>query len=162
MKKHSANNCRGVAAVEFALIAFIMVVVLLGMLAWWHFFQAHQIVTRSLGDGARLAHSMLEVGRRSACPEGGPNVVQDRVQIDEAVNRAVSLAVEASELEALALKPVQPQVSEQPVQLHWQCTASLGTLSLSVAYELALLGGNSALVAAPLLLTEHSTVHFKP
>ena len=53
---------QGVAAVEFSLIAIFMIVLLLGLLVWWHYFQASQILTRAAGDGARAAYTLAITG----------------------------------------------------------------------------------------------------
>ena len=47
----------GVAAIEFALIVTLLCLMLVGCLIYWRVLQAQQSVTRSAGDGARLARS---------------------------------------------------------------------------------------------------------
>lgn len=49
----------GVAAIEFALIAILMVLMLLGIMIYWRVLQAQQSVTRSAGDGARIVQSLI-------------------------------------------------------------------------------------------------------
>lgn len=60
------NDCRllrsrqtGVAAVEFALVASIMLLLFMGIFVYWHALQAQQSVTRAAGDGARHVHSLV-------------------------------------------------------------------------------------------------------
>lgn len=51
---------RGIAALEFALLAlFVMLPMLLGMAAFWDVLQTQQVLTRATGDGARQISRML-------------------------------------------------------------------------------------------------------
>ncbi|KKW68980.1 hypothetical protein AAV94_02140 [Lampropedia cohaerens] len=50
---------RGVASIEFAMIAALMVLILLGMLVYWRVLQAQQSVTRATGDGARIVQNLI-------------------------------------------------------------------------------------------------------
>ncbi len=55
---------RGIAALEFALLAlFVMVPVLLGTFVFWEVLQTQQVVTRAAGDGARQVSRLLNVPR---------------------------------------------------------------------------------------------------
>lgn len=55
---------RGIAALEFALLAlFVMVPVLLGVFVFWEVLQTQQVVTRATGDGARQVSRLLNVPR---------------------------------------------------------------------------------------------------
>lgn len=49
----------GVAALEFALIATLMILILLGCLVYWRVLQAQQSVTRATGDGARIVQNLI-------------------------------------------------------------------------------------------------------
>ena len=49
----------GVAAIEFALIAALMALMLLGIFVYWRALQAQQSVTRAAGDGARIVQSLI-------------------------------------------------------------------------------------------------------
>lgn len=49
----------GVAAIEFALIATLMILMLLGMFVYWRALQAQQSVARATGDGARLVQNLI-------------------------------------------------------------------------------------------------------
>ncbi|RMX06319.1 pilus assembly protein [Corticibacter populi] len=50
---------RGVAAIEFAFIAALMALMLLGLLVYWRVLQAQQSVTRAAGDGARIVQNLI-------------------------------------------------------------------------------------------------------
>lgn len=49
----------GVAAIEFALIAMLMLLMLLGSLVYWRVLQAQQSVSRATGDGARMVQNLI-------------------------------------------------------------------------------------------------------
>lgn len=51
---------RGIAAVEFTLVAlFVMVPLFLGIFVFWEVLQTQQVITRATGDGARQVSRML-------------------------------------------------------------------------------------------------------
>ena len=55
---------RGIAALEFALLAlFVMLPVFLGLFVFWEVLQTQQVVTRATGDGARQISRLLNVPR---------------------------------------------------------------------------------------------------
>lgn len=49
----------GAASIEFALIAMLMVLMLLGILVYWRVLQAQQSVARATGDGARMVQNLI-------------------------------------------------------------------------------------------------------
>ncbi|WP_027017256.1 TadE/TadG family type IV pilus assembly protein [Comamonas composti] len=52
----------GVAAVEFALIAVVMLSLFAGLSIYWDVLQTQQVLSRATGDGARQAHRLLTSG----------------------------------------------------------------------------------------------------
>lgn len=58
---HSPDQQRqaGIASIEFALIAAVMALMLLGIFMYWRALQAQQSVTRAAGDGARVVQNLL-------------------------------------------------------------------------------------------------------
>lgn len=53
------NRQTGVAAVEFALVAIVMLLLFMGIFIYWHVLQTQQSVTRAAGDGVRHVHELL-------------------------------------------------------------------------------------------------------
>lgn len=50
----------GVAAVEFALVLLLMLLLFSGLLVYWQVFQAQQSVARATGDGARMLQELAQ------------------------------------------------------------------------------------------------------
>lgn len=143
---------QGVAAIEFALIATVMVVMLMGLFVFWRAFQAQQSLTRATGDGARMAHSLIAAGKYYPCG------VNEALANQQYILAAIQSLVQAS----LELSDMPGQVSSN---LHieapsWSC--STGQFSFQVRYTLPPLMGESTLVLEPAQLTEKSVVHFAP
>lgn len=61
---------RGIAALEFALLAvFVMLPMLLGLVAFWEVLQTQQVLVRATGDGARQVARLLNRPRQPM-PDG--------------------------------------------------------------------------------------------
>lgn len=61
---------RGIAALEFALLAlFVMLPMLLGLAAFWEVLQTQQVLARATGDGARQVSRLLNRPRQPM-PDG--------------------------------------------------------------------------------------------
>ena len=59
------KNQRGIAAIEFCLVAlFIMVPVFIGMYKYWEILQSQQIVSRATGDATRQVFGALQSPQR--------------------------------------------------------------------------------------------------
>jgi hypothetical protein len=137
---------RGVAAIEFAFIAMLMVVMLLGILVYWRAFQAQQSLTRAAGDGARTILGVVSAGMRDPCKAESQPWILARVQ--------------QTVTESLAKSGI-PGITSQPPSIAWQseCTAN-GVATFELQYQLPPLLGGSGLLAEPSQLAEKSVVHF--
>ncbi|MBB1648259.1 pilus assembly protein TadE [Delftia sp. UME58] len=142
---------RGVAAVEFALIASIMVLLLMGMLVYWRVLQAQQSVARATGDGARmvqhLAHGGL-AGFNPARPTEQANILQATTAV---VNQS------------LASSGLPTSTAPAQVRITWTNTQA----TLQVVYLLPPLLGNgmqlgSLYLAEPTRLQASSLVQLAP
>lgn len=58
---------RGVAAIEFALVLALLLLMLSGLLVYWSLLQTQQSITRATGDGARVLQGLVNSG--AACGE---------------------------------------------------------------------------------------------
>ncbi|THT99960.1 pilus assembly protein [Lampropedia puyangensis] len=79
-RKHNA----GVASLEFALIAILMVLILLGMFVYWRALQAQQSVARATGDGARLVQNLIY----GALPDYGIENIENMQAAAESIVKA--------------------------------------------------------------------------
>lgn len=61
-----ARRYRGNAAVEFALVLPLLMLLLLGMLDWGHYFYVAQVVTNAAREGARAGTLAIDVGDATA------------------------------------------------------------------------------------------------
>lgn len=59
-RKPTALRQQGVAAVEFALVVVLMLLLLTGLAVYWQIFQAQQSVARATGDGARMLQELAQ------------------------------------------------------------------------------------------------------
>ena len=142
MSQTATQHQRGVAAIELAFICMIMVVLLQGLLVWWNYFQNHQIITRAMGDGVRVAQSLVALNGKQPCAMG--NVASlHRNDIQSRIDQVVRSSLEQSALSASALAPLQFQ---------WTCApgAPEGMLSLRLSWT-----------ASPVDIREHGVLHFK-
>ncbi|MHA7601554.1 TadE/TadG family type IV pilus assembly protein [Alicycliphilus sp. T452] len=58
----ASGRQRGVAAIEFALIAMLMLTLLIGLTVFWRAFQVQQSLYRAAGDGARHVLTLMTSG----------------------------------------------------------------------------------------------------
>lgn len=149
---------QGLAAIEFALIAIIMVVMLLGSLVYWRAFQAQQSLTRAAGDGARAVLSMVSSGIPVPCHPDGAKASAGRALIEERMQTLVIRSLEQSGMPG----KVSDQLSIGALQWLNACPSSgEGSVSFELSYELPpLLGGSGQWIAEPRQLSEKSVVHF--
>ncbi|MBL8354008.1 MULTISPECIES: TadE family protein [Delftia] len=144
----------GIAALEFALIAALMISMLMGLLVWWRYFQAHQAVTRAAGDGARIAHSLISTGANYPCTI--PNANANRTVIQDRVSQVARLGLQRSSL------PDEPLVMGS---FEWTCPSSAnsppGSFSFKISYQLPPLLSNTFFINEPQRISEQSVVHFR-
>jgi len=57
---------RGVAAIEFALVLALLLMMLSGLFVYWLLLQTQQSVTRATGDGARVLQGLMNSGEEHA------------------------------------------------------------------------------------------------
>lgn len=122
----SIRHERGVAAIEFAFIAALMAMMLVGGLIYWRILQAQQSVTRAAGDGARIVQSLIY----------GSLQGYDTTNISN-LNSVASTVVQQS-LQGSGI-PGDP-LQDTTVTL----TPDSGKVHLSVAYRLPPLFGDSS------------------
>lgn len=149
---------RGVASIEFALIAIMMIAILLVGLVYWRAFQAQQLLTRAAGDGARAALTLIASGI-SPCHPAQTTRHANMAKIAQRINQAVLRNLEQSEMPG--------DVAQQLAvgQLQWGGCSSGGESSLSfeLTYTLTPLLGATCInfwAAEPCQLNETSKLHF--
>lgn len=147
---------RGMATIEFALIAMIMVVMLLGILVYWRAFQAQQSLTRAAGDGARAILGMVTSGINSPC--NSTNKATNRDLIQDHVQQTVTQSLK------LSLMPgtVADDLIVSDIDWTQACLSggAASTVSFQLSYKLPSLLGTSSLIGEPKQLSEKSVVHF--
>ncbi|THJ34575.1 pilus assembly protein [Lampropedia aestuarii] len=143
---------QGLAAIEFALIATVMLVMLMGLFVFWRAFQAQQSLTRAVGDGARMAHSLIAAGKYYPC--GVTEAPTNQQYILSAIQSLVQTSLELSDMPG----QVSSNLHFDPPS--WSC--STGQFSFQVRYTLPPLMGEGTLEFEPAQLTEKSVVHFAP
>ena len=142
---------RGVAAIEFALIASLMIVMLLGMFIWWNYFQTSQILNRAAGDGARLAHSLV-LSKTDPCMAGSAAEHQTLIQ-----NQVTT--VMRAQLKHAGLAESRLTLSD----FQWICSAQgAESFRFNVQYQMPALLSNNAWVAEPssIHIQDKIVVHF--
>lgn len=150
---HLARRCRqrGTAAIELALIATLMVVLLLGLLVWWRYFQASQILARAAGDGARAAHTLVITG---TVPCVVANAQANKAAIETRVESVIRDQLAYGGLAASGFTISDPS---------WACSSTgAERFSFNVSYRLPALLGGSDWLAEPTTLTisDRIVVHF--
>ncbi|GAB2715370.1 TadE/TadG family type IV pilus assembly protein [Comamonas sediminis] len=147
---------RGVAAIEFALIAVFMVVMLLGVTVYWRAFQAQQSLTRAAGDGARAILGVLAAGVSDPCHP--TQAAANRATIQLRVAQSVRSSLERSDIPGT----VADQLTVGAIQWQAACPSTgTGSATFELRYQLApLFGTQSAWVTEPRQLYEKSVVHF--
>ena len=148
---------QGVAAIEFALIAVVMVTLLLGLLVFWRAFQVQQSLNRAAGDGARSALTLITL---STPPCTGSSTAANRTTIQTMVRKVIEQHLEQSKLAASNFSMSGSA---------WTCPAPTtpptrgeGSFSFDVQYTLPpLVGGNSWITEpAKLRISDRIVVHF--
>lgn len=145
---------RGVAAVEFALIAVFMITLLLGLLVFWRYFQAHQSLTRAAGDGARAAHSVIASGINPCDPSQD---VKNKALIEKRIQQTISSSLKQSSI------PGDVESNLTLNILEWGDCPPGGNSSISftVTYTMdALLGESNSWFTELRQLQETSSLHF--
>lgn len=147
---------RGVAAIEFALIAVFMLVMLLGLTVYWRAFQAQQSLTRAAGDGARAILGVLAVGVSDPCHP--TKAAANRATIQLRVVQSVRASLERSDVPGT----VANQLTVSPIQWQAACPSSgTGSASFELRYQLVpLFGTPGQWITEPSQLYEKSVVHF--
>lgn len=107
----------GVAAVEFALVLLLMLLLFSGLVIYWQVFQAQQSIARATGDGARMLQELIQ-GRDPAF-----NVLQ--MQGRALIEQQVGVTVRGSLLGAGL-----PESLQTSVQISWGHASAL----LQVSY----------------------------
>ena len=142
---------QGAAAVEFAVVATLMIVLLMGMLVWWRYFETSQIVAKAAGDGARAAHTLVITGT-APC-----------VAVHAAANQA---AIEARVESVIRSQLMYSGLSEDRFSISdksWTCVAAHAQrFSFNVSYRLPSLLPNENWLAEPagMDIKDKIVVHF--
>lgn len=148
-----ADTQKGTAAVEFALIAIIMIVMLMGILVSWRAFQAQQSLTRAAGDGARAILGVIALGTSDPCHP--TKAIANQTLIQQRVEQTISQSLQRS---AMPGNVVQ-QLSVGTIQ--WQGCPASGVATFELHYQLPpLLGTMGQWLSEPSQLSERSVVHF--
>ena len=148
--RHSAQ--RGVAALEFALVAMVMVALLLCLFVFWHALQTRQSLHRAAGDGARHALTLLSTGATPCAPV---NAALHRASVEAMVETVIKRHLEQSGLPASSFMLLNAQ---------WSCPAAgASSFSFDAEYQRpALLGGSWMAEPGNLQIREKIIVHFHP
>ena len=128
-----------------------MIVMLMGMLVWWHYFQASQILSKAAGDGARAAHTLVITG---TAPCLVANAATNQASIEARVENIIR-----KQLNHSGLADSHFSISNKS----WACS-STGTekFSFDVSYQLPPLLGSSNWLTEPtsLNIKDKIVVHF--
>lgn len=146
---------RGLAAIEFAAIAMVMVMILLGLLVYWRAFQVQQSLTRAAGDGGRALLGLATAGTAPPCHP--TRAATYRALIQQHVERTVRSSLELSAL------PGEVGTGLRIGAIDWSaaCPSSgMGTARFELTYELPPLLGTG--FGEPRQLAELGEVHFSP
>lgn len=147
---------RGVAAIEFALIAVFMIIMLLGLAVYWRAFQAQQSLTRAAGDGGRAILSVLAAGVGDPChPQ---QAIANRATIQARVEQSVRASLERSYIPGT----VATQLTVTAIQWQGACPSSgIGSASFELRYQLVpLFGSAGQWITEPSQIYEKTVVHF--
>lgn len=128
-----------------------MTTLLLGLMVWWQYFQANQILTRAAGDGARAAHTLVVTG---TAPCLVPNAAANKTSIETRVENIIRNQLTHSGLSASKFS-----ISNKL----WKCS-STGTESFSfdVSYQLPSFIDSNSFLKEPtsLNIKDNIVVHF--
>lgn len=148
---------RGIAAVEFALIAMLLIVMLLGILVYWRAFQAQQSLTRAAGDGARAVLGLVDA--HNPCVSAPSLAAIHRENIRRGLEQTVQRTLELSSMPG----PVSQRLTIGALDWSAACpsSGSTSTVIFHLNYQLpSLLGTNNAIIGELGQLSEKSVVHF--
>lgn len=127
-----SKHQRGVAAIEFAFIAALIILMLLGIFIYWRALQAQQSVTRAAGDGARTVQSLIY----GAVPGYEMAYLDDLVGLEKEASKVVRASLKGSGIPGSPEKTnVSLSITERPPLTK--------AIQLSVSYELPAALGNS-------------------
>lgn len=149
---------RGVASLEFVMIAMIMVVILLGSMVYWRAFQTQQVLTRAAGDGARAAHTLIASGI-SPCHTTPAIRAANISMITQRVRHTVLRNLEQSSMPG----NVAQQLTISPLQWGGCPPGGESSARFDMTYLLTpLLGGTcpNSWLPEPCQLHETSELHF--
>lgn len=128
-----------------------MTTLLLGLMVWWQYFQANQILTRAAGDGARAAHTLVITG---TAPCVVTNAAANKASIETRVENIIK-----SQLTHSGLAAAKFSISNKL----WKCS-NTGTESFSfdVSYQLPSFIGSTSFLKerTSLNIKDHIVVHF--
>lgn len=119
---------KGIAAIEFSLIAALMAMMLVGSLIYWRTLQAQQSITRAAGDGARIVQNLIY----GTLPGYDVTKASEIGNLSSAATTVVQQSLQGSGI------PGNP-LQDTTVTL----TPGSGEVHLNVAYRLPPLFGNS-------------------
>ena len=108
---------RGVAAIEFALVLLLMLLLFSGLVVYWQVLQAQQSVARATGDGARMLQELMQ----GSDPAVNALQTQGRALIEQRVGATVRGSLAGAGL---------PDAHQTLVQVAW----GQGEASLNVSY----------------------------
>lgn len=135
-----------VAAVEFALVLTLMVLLLCGLAVYWQILQAQQSVARATGDGARMLQELVQ----GSDPRFNMNQSQGKALIEQKVTLTVQHSLKGTGL---------PAVDQTNVNIRWRSNSAL----LEVSYPntpvlgLFLIPSIGALTASSVIALEPSS-----
>jgi hypothetical protein len=148
---------RGMASVEFALIAVLLIVMLLGILVYWRVFQAQQSLTRAAGDGARAVLGLVDTN--NPCISSPALAAAHRENIRSGLEQTVRRTLEHSSMPGL----VSQQLTIGALDWSAACpsSGSTSTVIFHLSYQLpSLLGTPNPIIGELDRLSEKSVVHF--
>lgn len=148
---------RGMAAVEFALIAMLLIVILLGTLVYWRAFQAQQSLTRAAGDGARAVLGLVDAN--NPCIAAPALAATHRENIRRGLEQTVLRTLEQSSMPGL----VSQRLTIGALDWSAACpsSGSTSTVIFHLSYQLpSLLITTTPIIGELDRLSEKSVVHF--
>ena len=110
----------GVAAVEFALLLSLMLVIFGGILVYWNLLQVQQSVARATGDGARMLQK-LSLGESNTFD---PQQITGRVAIEQKVAMTVQQSLQGAGV-----------AGTQALQVSITWSANQASLQVDLPYE---------------------------
>ena len=153
----SRFNQRGIAAVEFALIATLLMVMLLGILVYWRAFQAQQSLTRAAGDGARAVLGLIDA--HNPCISAPELAATHRENIRHGLEQTVRRTLEQSSMPGLVSQRLTIGA------LDWSAACPSNGSTSSVIFHLSYQLPSLLITTIPIIseldrISEKSVVHF--